>query len=89
MNSEALLTVAYAGWFLFTVAVFVAYRVDGRARTSGWRRLAEQRRKQQEAWRMLGTLEADLRHPYAMAELREYLRDDSPHYLNDGDQDLR
>lgn len=85
MNSEALLNVAFAGWFLFTVAVYVAYRVDGHSRTGAWRRLAEQRRKQQEAWRRLDTLEARLRHPYAMAELGDYLRDDSPHYLNDLD----
>jgi hypothetical protein len=54
-------------------------------RGSGWRRLAEERRKQQAAWRLLDQCGADRRHHDTTVELDEYLRDDSRLYDNPED----
>jgi hypothetical protein len=80
VSAEAVLTAGYFLWTLVTLAICVAYRADSSARSSGWRRLAEERRKQQAAWRLLDQCGADGRHHDTMVELDEYLRDGSRLY---------
>jgi hypothetical protein len=85
VSVEAVLTVGHLPWTLITLAIYVAYRADSYARSSGWRRLAEERHKQQAAWRLLDRCGADRRHHDTMVELDEYLRDDSRLYDNPED----
>jgi hypothetical protein len=85
VSVEAVLTVGYLLWTLVTLVIYIAYRADSYARSSGWRRLAEERRRQQAAWRLLDQCGADRRHHDTMVELDEYLRDDSRLYNNPED----
>src|SRR5882757_2133884 len=53
MSAEGILTVGYVLWTLVTVAIYLAYRVDTRARHDASRRIEEERGKLGDQWRSL------------------------------------
>jgi hypothetical protein len=53
MSAEGILTVGYVLWTLVTVGIYLAYRIDARARHDASRRIEEKRGKLGDQWRSL------------------------------------
>ncbi|MDQ2708029.1 MAG: hypothetical protein M3Z25_10500 [Actinomycetota bacterium] len=80
--SESLLTAGYIVWTLVTLGAYLAYRFTGYTQRAAWRRVAQERRKQQHAWRLLIECGADKQYHDTLAYLGEYLEPGSEHYGN-------